>query len=169
MDENMHKFLEKLKELVPYAKKKKGVLEFQEINDFFGDIELNEEQVEKIYEYLESNHVDILKISDDSDDIPDDDVLLENDEHIEDYDLTIPEGVSTEDPVRMYLKEIGKVPFCLQTRRLSWPSAWKKGDEQAKKRLAEANLRLVVSIAKRMWGRGMLFSGPDPGRKPGSY
>ena len=71
MDENMHKFLEKLKELVPYAKKKKGVLEFQEINDFFGDIELNEEQVEKIYEYLESNHVDILKISDDSDDITD--------------------------------------------------------------------------------------------------
>ena len=157
MDENMHKFLEKLKELVPYAKKKKGVLEFQEINDFFGDIELNEEQVEKIYEYLESNHVDILKISDDSDDIPDDDVLLENDEHIEDYDLTIPEGVSTEDPVRMYLKEIGKVPLLSADEEIELAKRMEKGDEQAKKRLAEANLRLVVSIAKRYVGRGMLF------------
>ena len=79
MDENMAKFLEKLKELVPYARKKKGVLEFQEINDFFGDIELNEEQVEKIYEYLEANHVDILRISD-HDDLPDDDALLEDNE-----------------------------------------------------------------------------------------
>ena len=157
MDENMHKFLEKLKELVPYAKKKKGVLEFQEINDFFGDIELNEEQVEKIYEYLEENHVDILRISDDSDDIPDDDVLLESDEHIEDYDLTVPENVSTEDPVRMYLKEIGKVPLLSADEETELAKRMEKGDEMAKKRLAEANLRLVVSIAKRYVGRGMLF------------
>ncbi len=157
MDENMHKFLEKLKELVPYAKKKKGVLEFQEINDFFGDIELNEEQVEKIYEYLEANHVDILRISEDSDDIPDGDVLPENDEHMEDYDLTVPENISTDDPVRMYLKEIGKVPLLSADEETELAKRMEQGDEMAKKRLAEANLRLVVSIAKRYVGRGMLF------------
>ena len=76
MDENILKFQEKLKELIPYAKRKKGVLEFQEINDFFGDIQLNEEQIEKIYEYLEENNIDVLRItSDDDDDLPDDDVI----------------------------------------------------------------------------------------------
>ncbi|MBB5263846.1 RNA polymerase primary sigma factor [Catenibacillus scindens] len=156
MDENMAKFLEKLKELVPYARKKKGVLEFQEINDFFGDIELNEEQVEKIYEYLEANHVDILRISD-HDDLPDDDALLEDNEHIEDLDFSVPEGVSTEDPVRMYLKEIGKVPLLSADEEIELAQRMEEGDEEAKKRLAEANLRLVVSIAKRYVGRGMLF------------
>ena len=112
MDENILKFQEKLKELIPYAKRKKGVLEFQEINDFFGDIQLNEEQIEKIYEYLEENNIDVLRItSDDDDDLPDDDLLLEEDEDLEKIDLSIPEGVSIEDPVRMYLKEIGKVPL----------------------------------------------------------
>ncbi len=157
MDENMAKFLEKLKELVPYAKKKKGVLEFQEINDFFGDIELNEEQVEKIYEYLEANNVDILRITDD-DSLDDDSLLLDtDDEPLEEIDLSVPEGVSTEDPVRMYLKEIGKVPLLSADEEIELAKRMEKGDEQAKKRLAEANLRLVVSIAKRYVGRGMLF------------
>jgi len=156
MDENMVKFLEKLKELVPYAKKKKGVLEFQEINDFFGDIQLSEEQIEKIYEYLEENNVDILKISDE-DDIPDDDILLEDDEDLEKIDLSIPEGVSIEDPVRMYLKEIGKVPLLSAEEEIELAQRMENGDQAAKKRLAEANLRLVVSIAKRYVGRGMLF------------
>ncbi|MCI6018205.1 MAG: RNA polymerase sigma factor RpoD [Clostridiales bacterium] len=157
MDENMIKFMEKLKELVPYAKKKKGVLEVQEINDFFGDIQLNEEQIEKIYEYLEENNVDILKISDDDDDVPDDDILLEDDEDLERIDLSIPEGVSIEDPVRMYLKEIGKVPLLSAEEEIELAKRMENGDEAAKKRLAEANLRLVVSIAKRYVGRGMLF------------
>ncbi len=157
MDENMQKFLDKLKELVPYAKQKKGVLEFQEINDFFGEIELNEEQVEKIYEYLEANNVDILKISED-DDLPDDDVLLDDSvENYEEIDLSVPEGVSIEDPVRMYLKEIGKVPLLSADEEIELAKRMEDGDDEARKRLAEANLRLVVSIAKRYVGRGMLF------------
>ena len=157
MDENMAKFLERLKELVPYAKKKKGVLEFQEVNDFFGDIELNEEQVEKIYEYLEANNVDVLRMSDD-DGLDDDGLLLDvDDEPLEEIDLSVPEGVSTEDPVRMYLKEIGKVPLLSADEEIELAKRMEEGDEIAKKRLAEANLRLVVSIAKRYVGRGMLF------------
>ena len=157
MDENMAKFLERLKELVPYAKKKKGVLEFQEVNDFFGDIELNEEQVEKIYEYLEANNVDVLRMTDD-DGLDDDGLLLDvEDEPLEEIDLSVPEGVSTEDPVRMYLKEIGKVPLLSADEEIELAKRMEKGDEMAKKRLAEANLRLVVSIAKRYVGRGMLF------------
>ena len=156
MDENMAKFLERLKELVPYAKKKKGVLEFQEVNDFFGDIELNEEQVEKIYEYLEANNVDVLRMSDDE--LDDSDLLLDvEDEPLEEIDLSVPEGISTEDPVRMYLKEIGKVPLLSADEEIELAKRMERGDEQAKKRLAEANLRLVVSIAKRYVGRGMLF------------
>lgn len=156
MDENMMKFMEKLKELVPYAKKKKGVLEFQEINDFFGDIQLNEEQVEKIYEYLEENNVDVLKITEE-DDVPDDDVIIEEEEDIEKIDLSVPEGVSIEDPVRMYLKEIGKVPLLSAEEEIDLAMRMEAGEEAAKQRLAEANLRLVVSIAKRYVGRGMQF------------
>ena len=156
MDENMQKFLDKLKELVPYAKQKKGVLEFQEINDFFGDIELNEEQVEKIYEYLEANSIDVLKITED--DLVDDDILLDDDvENYEEIDLSVPEGVSIEDPVRMYLKEIGKVPLLSADEEIELAKRMENGDVEARKRLAEANLRLVVSIAKRYVGRGMLF------------
>ena len=159
MDENMLKFMEKLKELLPYAKRKKGVLEVQEINDFFSDIPLTEEQIEKIYEYLEENNVDVLKITDDDDDVPepDDDLLLEDEEDIEKIDLSIPEGVSIEDPVRMYLKEIGKVPLLSADEEIELAKRMEEGDAEAKKRLAEANLRLVVSIAKRYVGRGMLF------------
>ena len=152
MDENMVKFMEKLKELIPYAKRKKGVLEVQEINDFFGDIPLTEDQTEKIYDYLEENNIDVLRITEDDDDLPepDDDMLLEDEEDLEKIDLSIPEGVSIEDPVRMYLKEIGKVPLLSADEEIELAKRMEEGDQEAKKRLAEANLRLVVSICQTL-------------------
>ncbi len=159
MDENTQaKFDAKLKELLAAAKKKKNVLEYQEINDFFKDMPLEEEQFEKILETLEQNNVDVLQIIDD-DDLPDDDLLLAEDEEVdmENIDLSVPDGVGIEDPVRMYLKEIGKVPLLSADEEIELAKKMELGDEEAKKRLAEANLRLVVSIAKRYVGRGMLF------------
>ena len=156
MDANMAEFSKKLEELVNYAKSKKGVLEYDEIKPFFGNIELTEEQMDSIYEYLESKNIDVLKIADD-DDVPDDELLLEDEENLEDIDLSVPEGVGIEDPVRMYLKEIGKVPLLSADEEIELAKRMEEGDEEAKKRLAEANLRLVVSIAKRYVGRGMLF------------
>ena len=160
MDENMNKFLERLKELVPYAKKKNNNLGYDEINDFFGDIELNDEQIDQIYDYLEANGVSIQKGENAKEDLPDDDELMLEDtetENLEDIDLSVPEGVSMEDPVRMYLKEIGKVPLLSAEEEIELAKRMEAGDEDAKKRLAEANLRLVVSIAKHYVGRGMLF------------
>lgn len=158
MEENMAKFLEKLKELVALGKKKKSVLELQEINDFFADMELDSDQMEKVFEYLESNNIDVLRISDD-DDIDDVDIMIseEDDVDMEKIDLSVPDGISIEDPVRMYLKEIGKVPLLSAEEEVELAKRMAEGDEDAKKRLAEANLRLVVSIAKRYVGRGMLF------------
>ncbi len=152
MDENMLKFAEKLKELLVFAKKKKNVLEFQEINDFFVDFEMDPVMIEKIYEYLEINNVDVLRVTDDEEDI-----VLEPEDEIEEIDFSIPEGISIEDPVRMYLKEIGKVPLLSADDEIELARRMKDGDADAKKRLAEANLRLVVSIAKRYVGRGMMF------------
>jgi RNA polymerase primary sigma factor len=152
MDENMLKFAEKLKELLVFAKKKKNVLEFQEINDFFVDFEMDPVMIEKIYEYLEINNVDVLRVTDDEEDI-----VLEPEDEIEEIDFSIPEGISIEDPVRMYLKEIGKVPLLSADEEIELARRMKDGDADAKKRLAEANLRLVVSIAKRYVGRGMMF------------
>lgn len=160
MDENTQaKFDAKLKELLSMAKKKKNVLEYQEISDFFKDMPLEEEQFERILETLEQNNVDVLRITDDDDDLPDDDLLLVDDEEmdVENIDLTVPDGVGIEDPVRMYLKEIGKVPLLSADEEIELAKKMELGDEEAKKRLAEANLRLVVSIAKRYVGRGMLF------------
>jgi RNA polymerase primary sigma factor len=159
MDEGMLKFTEKLKELLEVAKKKKNVLEVQEINDFFGDMDLSPEMVEKTYEFLESKNVDVLRINDD---ISDEDIILEvenegEEEDLENIDLSVPEGVGIEDPVRMYLKEIGKVPLLSADEEIELAKRMEEGDTEAKKRLAEANLRLVVSIAKRYVGRGMLF------------
>jgi len=150
MDENVMKFTEKLKELLDLAAKKKNVLEYQEINEFFTDMDLDPNQVEKIYEFLERHNVDVLRMEDDI-------MLDDDDEDIEDIDLSIPEGISTEDPVRMYLKEIGKVPLLSAEEEIDLARRMEDGDAFAKKRLAEANLRLVVSIAKRYVGRGMLF------------
>ena len=161
MEENTQKFLERMKDLVALGKKKKSVLEVQEINDFFADMELSTDQMEKVFDYLESNNIDVLRISGDVDDTVDmdiDDVIGDEEEvDMENIDLSVPEGVSIEDPVRMYLKEIGKVPLLSAEREIELAQRMGEGDEEAKKELAEANLRLVVSIAKRYVGRGMLF------------
>ena len=160
MEENTQKFLERMKELVALGKKKKSVLEVQEINDFFADIELSPDQMEKVFDYLEANNIDVLRISADVDDtdVDIDDMISDEDEvDMEHIDLSVPEGVSIEDPVRMYLKEIGKVPLLNAEREIELAKRMEEGDEEAKKELAEANLRLVVSIAKRYVGRGMLF------------
>ncbi len=167
MEENVAviRFGEKLKQLVAHGKKNKSILELQEINDFFSDMELNAEQMEKVYEYLEANHIDVLRVSGDGDgieeldDVDDSDIVLsdEDDVDMEKIDLSVPDGISIEDPVRMYLKEIGKVPLLTADEEVDLAKRMADGDEDAKKRLAEANLRLVVSIAKRYVGRGMLF------------
>ena len=159
MDENTQaKFAEKIKELLNMAKKKKNVLEYQEISDCFADMPLEEEQMEKVLEYLDQNNVDVLRITDD-DDVDDEEIILtdEDEVDVENIDLSVPEGVSIEDPVRMYLKEIGKVPLLSAEEEIELAQRMEEGDQEAKKRLAEANLRLVVSIAKRYVGRGMLF------------
>jgi len=160
MDENTQaKFDEKVKDLLAMAKKKKNVLEYQEISEFFSDLQLEEEQFEKILEVLDQNNVDVLRISDEEDDIDDSEILLseEDEVDVENIDLSVPDGVSIEDPVRMYLKEIGKVPLLSADEEIELAKRMELGDQEAKKRLAEANLRLVVSIAKRYVGRGMLF------------
>ncbi len=152
------KFQEKLKELLSLAKKKKNMLEYQEISDFFADMQLDSDKFEKILDFLEANNIDVLRITDDD---ADDDILLEVDDddeiEVEKIDLSVPDGVSIEDPVRMYLKEIGKVPLLSAEEEIELAKRMELGDQEAKKRLAEANLRLVVSIAKRYAGRGMLF------------
>ena len=164
MEMNMGKFSEKLVELLELAKKKKNVLEYQEISDFFKDQPLEVEQMEKVFDFLEASGVDVLRITDGNaddmilDDDGDMDKLDGEDEiELDKIDLSVPEGVSIEDPVRMYLKEIGKVPLLSTEEEIELAKRMENGDEAAKKRLAEANLRLVVSIAKRYVGRGMLF------------
>ena len=191
------KFMEKLQGLLAVAKKKKNMLEYQEINDYFRELELNAEQFEKILDFLEANNIDVLRITEDDDEV-DEELLLNDDEEeieVENIDLSVPDGVSIEDPVRMYLKEIGKVPLLSAEEEIDLAQKMEEGavakekiailkkrkeeaaeeeqaeldeeikaltktqdaGDEAKKRLAEANLRLVVSIAKRYVCRGMLF------------
>ena len=160
MDENTQaKFEEKLKSLLSVAKKKRNVLEYQEISEYFADLALGEEQFDKILETLERNNVDVLRITEEDDDVdPEEIILTEEDEvDMENIDLSVPDGISIEDPVRMYLKEIGKVPLLSAEDEIELAKKMEMGDQESKKRLAEANLRLVVSIAKRYVGRGMLF------------
>ena len=157
IEEKKAKLQEKLQELLALAKKKKNSLEYQEISEFFKDMELDADEFEKILDFLETNNIDVLRIMDD-DDIDDDIILDDEDEvEVEKIDLSVPDGVSIEDPVRMYLKEIGKVPLLSAEEEIELAKRMELGDQEAKKRLAEANLRLVVSIAKRYVGRGMLF------------
>ena len=153
------KFLERVRGLITVARKKKNILEYQEVNDYFADMKLNEEQFDRLLELLEQSGVDVLRITSEEDDIPDEEILLSEEDEVdmENIDLSVPDGISIEDPVRMYLKEIGKVPLLSAEEEIELAQRMEDGDEDAKKRLAEANLRLVVSIAKRYVGRGMLF------------
>ena len=159
VESNKAQFKLKLQELLDMAQKKKNVLEYQEISDHFKELELNAEQFEKILDLLEAKNIDVLRIPANEDDDEDDEIILTDEDEIdvENIDLSVPDGVSTEDPVRMYLKEIGKVPLLNAEEEIELAKRMEEGDEEAKKRLAEANLRLVVSIAKRYVGRGMLF------------
>ena len=153
---------EKLKELEALAKTKKNILELQEVESFLKDMELSPEMMEKVYDYLEQKEIDVLQTGNTLEEVEEDDDIdidLSEEEEIdlEKIDLSVPEGISTEDPVRMYLKEIGKVPLLTSDEEVELARRMADGDEEAKKRLTEANLRLVVSIAKRYVGRGMQF------------
>ncbi len=164
--DNPAKFEERLKELLDYAKKKGSILDENEVTLFLADLNLDEEQYDKASDFLEQNNVDILPISGDDDIEPDDAALFaeesENEREgflvdVENLDDDIPDGVNIEDPVRMYLKEIGKVKLLSAEEEIELAKRMEQGDEEAKKKLSEANLRLVVSIAKRYVGRGLLF------------
>lgn len=162
MDEARMKFQERLAELLSMAKEKKYVLESQEIIDFFKDINLDNKKLEKIYDYLEKQGVDVLRFTEDKelDDFllePDEEELENEEENLENIDLSVPDNIGVDDPVRMYLKEIGKVPLLTLEEEIELAKRMDEGDEEARKQLSEANLRLVVSIAKRYVGRGMHF------------
>ena len=160
-------FLGKLRKLVELAKSKQNALDVTEINNFFMGDNLQTEQMEQIYNYLEQNNIDVIpEVIDDSilkenDSMLDDDVddeFLKNEEEDIDLDaIDLLEGIGTEDPVRMYLKEIGTVPLLSAEEEIRLAKRKAEGDVNAKERLIEANLRLVVSIAKRYTGRGMSF------------
>ncbi len=158
MEESMVLFTKKLEELVATAKKKKNMLEYPEVLDKFQGMSLTPEQSEKIFDYLEEQGIDVLKVSNDDD--ADEEFLLDEEEediHIDETDLSVPDGVNIEDPVRQYLKEIGNIQLLSAEEEADLAKRMSEGDEEAKKHLTEANLRLVVSIAKRYVGRGMSF------------
>ena len=154
-------FMRKIGDLIAAGKQKKGVLEESEIRSEFKNMKLTDEQYELIVRVLEKNDIDVLQVvEEDENDVRDDDIdmIEENSEEEPDLlDLSVPDSINIEDPVRMYLKEIGKVPLLTAEEEIELAKRMENGDEDAKKRLAEANLRLVVSIAKRYVGRGMLF------------
>ena len=168
MDKEVVAFSEKLSGLVQTARQNKSTLTYKEIEDYFKDIPLKDHEIEKIIDFLELNGIDILKTDESAEGedellmFSDEDDMDVNEEEIDlrNIDLTVPEGVSLEDPVRMYLKEIGKVPLLTAEEEIELSKQMEIGGEtgkMARQRLAEANLRLVVSIAKRYVGRGMLF------------
>ena len=160
MEEKTLTFEEKLSKLLELAKSKKNVLDEKEVLDAFAGEELTPEKLDRIYDFLDKKHVDVLKMSNDDDMDPD---LFSEDEDadpedaidVEHIDLSVPEGIGVDDPVRMYLKEIGKVPLLSPDDEIELAKKIELGDEEAKKKLAESNLRLVLSIAKRYAGRGM--------------
>ena len=160
MEEKTLTFEEKLSKLLELAKSKKNVLDEKEVLDAFAGEELTPEKLDRIYDFLDKKHVDILKMSNDDDMDPDlfsedEDADPEDEIDVEHIDLSVPEGIGVDDPVRMYLKEIGKVPLLSPDEEIELAKKIELGDEEAKKKLAESNLRLVVSIAKRYAGRGM--------------
>lgn len=160
MEEKTTGFEERLAGLRELAEKKKNVLEPGEILEYFRSENLNAEQLDRMYEFLDANHIDILPVSEEDLELEDElfeEGELEEEIDVESIDLSVPEGVSLEDPVRMYLKEIGKVNLLSTKEEVELARRIEQGDEWAKKRLAEANLRLVVSIAKRYVNRGMQF------------
>ncbi len=152
MNESKTLFKDKLSELLEIAKKKKNTLEYPEVAAFFKELNFDKSQIDKVVSYLEKNGVDVLRMEEEE---PDDDLLLNADEDIIVDDLSVPDGINTEDPVRMYLKEIGNFPLLTIEEEIEVAKKMEAGDEMAKKQLTEANLRLVVSIAKRYVGRGM--------------
>lgn len=159
MNEAITIFEEKLKELVLFAKKNKGIIEVEKVNDFFKELNLNVGQIDKIYEYLDANNIAVLNLADD-DDEPSDDVLLEleqDDEISLAEDLSSSTSAMSDDPVKLYLKEIGEYPLLSIEEEITLAKRITDGDEDAKQILAESNLRLVVSIAKRYVGRGLSF------------
>ena len=153
--------MRKIGDLIAAGKQKKGVLEESEIRAEFKNLKLTDDQYELIVRVLEKNDIDVLQVVEEDDtDVPEDELgMIEDngDEESDLMDLSIPDSINIEDPVRMYLKEIGKVPLLTAEEEIELAKRMENGDEEAKKRLAEANLRLVVSIAKRYVGRGMLF------------
>ncbi len=161
MEERTQAFDEKLGLLLQEAKKKKNVLENREILNFFKGEILDPDKLDRIYDFLDNNHVDVLRTEEESDIDPDlfldEEAEEEEETELEQLDLSVPEGVGVGDPVRMYLKEIGKIPLLTTEQEIELAKRIELGDGLAKKRLAEANLRLVVSIAKKYVGRGMQF------------
>ena len=158
--DEQQKMLTIMSELVELGKKKENVLELSEIEKVFADqgMELDDDKTEKVFEYLENKGIVAMVPESDTED----DIILDvedepTEEELENIEMAVPDGVSIEDPVRMYLKEIGKVPLLTAEEEKELAMKMEAGDMEAKKRLAEANLRLVVSIAKRYVGRGMLF------------
>ena len=164
MDElQQEQFTKALLGLVDLAKTKKNVLQYGEINDAFKGLELTEDKMDLVLEYLEKQKIDIVNAEvgvDNAEDLilDNDDIILDDEDEVEIIDdVDVLEGVSTEDPVRMYLKEIGNVPLLTTEQEVELAKRVEAGDEEAKKQLTEANLRLVVSIAKKYVGRGMPF------------
>ena len=164
MDElQQEQFTKALLGLVDLAKTKKNVLQYGEINDAFKGLELTEDKMDLVLEYLEKQKIDIVNAEvgvDNAEDLilDNDDIILDDEDEVEIIDdVDVLEGVSTEDPVRMYLKEIGNVPLLTTEQEVELAKRVEAGDEEAKKQLTEANLRLVVSIAEKYVGRGMPF------------
>ena len=165
MDElHQEQFTRTLLALVDRAKTKKNMLQYSEINDVFVGFELSEDKMDFVLEFLEKNNIDILQGGEVEENVEEllleseDEIILEENEEVEIMgDVDVLEGVSTEDPVRMYLKEIGNVSLLTTEEEVSLAKRVEEGDEKAKKALTEANLRLVVSIAKKYVGRGMPF------------
>jgi RNA polymerase primary sigma factor len=159
MEEQVNSFEVRLKELVAFANDNKGVIEVDKVNDFFKELNLNVRQIDKIYEYLEANNIVVLNPTDEDD--PDDDILIELEDDVdviaEAEDLSNMTSTISDDPVKQYLKEIGSYPLLSVAEEIELAKKIENGDSIAKQVLAESNLRLVVSIAKRYVGRGLSF------------